>query len=530
MIPTIDYNALLSGMFETNKALGQLNYPEQWARLREAEAQRDEATRNRQIQQDYQNALLQQMQVPQYRDVPISQAKYLQQQNALAPKMQLQPAPKGMTTDAAQAFQAEQQAMIQKQREQEAAARYQQLKAAGQLPTQREEIPYQPTTFGGAYATQEFEKFKEQRAEAIDKAYQRQAAPLQKQLELMEKHADKYVGPEGDVSAHFAAMSRMAGSAAQQYPNNPYFKELEQTYRGMAESGLKVVPKGTSKEPKTEEYTLPVGQDMDEWIKEQDVSKSWANDAARRDAVRISNYAKTLSPKERKIYLEKFKARRDQDGNIYGVSQKEDKAPAQVLKMVMPGAQKPRAIYQQVTGVPGMTFNKETGEYAIKVKGKSIPVGDSERVAQERENFRQRITEASVRGGVQTAKYVAAADTYDKEITEIIDLRNKVAAKLPDMKFTTLNAAQQWWGTKTSDKEINELKRRTKLLADTLSRTMGGTGGQWAFQLANELLDTSLDAGTFAAVARDHGKTLRNMATAYQSIGKPSSNDPLGIR
>ena len=71
---------------------------------------------------------------------------------------------------------------------------------------------------------------------------------------------------------------------------------------------------------------------MRSWIPTQ----TFANKQAKRDAEIIAEKYDKMTPKERAIYRDSVLVSRDQDGNVYGVSEKEAPAPGPVIKNYFP--------------------------------------------------------------------------------------------------------------------------------------------------------------------------------------------------
>jgi hypothetical protein len=183
----------------------------------------------------------------------------------------------------------------------------------------------------------------------------------------------------------------------------------------------------------------------------------------------------------------------------------------------------------------GAYFDKSTRQWKMPTQqGDMVLTG--EQVKQLNVDLRQEKAEAAQRGGSQTANVDAANKLYNENLPEIIALREKVAKKglLPDTQFKDLNGVKQWIGMKTSDPDVVELQGKVKLMADNLQKTLGGSqGGEWAFKVADTLLDPSYQADAFKRRMESHGKDLKRLATIRKSFGKdntPIKADPLGIR
>jgi len=136
---------------------------------------------------------------------------------------------------------------------------------------------------------------------------------------------------------------------------------------------------------------------------------------------------------------------------------------------------------------------------------------------------------AAQRGGMRSANVQTAYDVFAKEAPELASLRAKVQAKglLPE-GIKDIGALNQWVGKKINDPDVAELQKKTKLLADTLQRTIGGTqGGQWAFEVAADILDPTYDTKAFSRILQSHTKTFARMAEAYKNFGKePAVSSP----
>lgn len=148
---------------------------------------------------------------------------------------------------------------------------------------------------------------------------------------------------------------------------------------------------------------------------------------------------------------------------------------------------------------------------------------------------KQMNAEARQRGGARTQNVDSAYKMFSQEAPELISLRNKVQAKglLPG-NITDINALNQWIGKKVSDPDVVLLQKKTKFLADSLQRTIGGTqGGQWAFEVAADILNPTYSPQAFAGIVNSHKQAMLRMRDALKSFGKdnapPTGKDPLGI-
>ena len=92
---------------------------------------------------------------------------------------------------------------------------------------------------------------------------------------------------------------------------------------------------------------------------------------------------------------------------------------------------------------------------------------------------------------------------------------------LPDTQFTDLNQINLWLGEKTSDPDVLELKGKVKLMADNLQKTIGGgQGGQWAFEVADTLLNPAYQGPGFERRMKSHGSDLSALAASRRGFGK----------
>lgn len=133
-----------------------------------------------------------------------------------------------------------------------------------------------------------------------------------------------------------------------------------------------------------------------------------------------------------------------------------------------------------------------------------------------------KVAKAKVPGTMRAASVVTASNVMNQEVPEIINLRQVVKAKnlLPTGGIKSLEAFNQWVGAETSDPDTALLKKKVKMLADNLQRTIGGSqGGQWAFEVAADILNPAYDTPAFTNIVLSHTKTLQRMAKAYQTYG-----------
>jgi hypothetical protein len=134
-----------------------------------------------------------------------------------------------------------------------------------------------------------------------------------------------------------------------------------------------------------------------------------------------------------------------------------------------------------------------------------------------------KVAEAKVPGSQRAASVRTAATVMKQEVPEIISLRGIVKAKnlLPTGGFKDLESVNQWVMAKASDPDTALLKKKVKMLADNLQRTIGGSqGGEWAFKVAADILDPSFDTPAFTRIVNSHTETLNRMANAYKNYGK----------
>ncbi len=174
--------------------------------------------------------------------------------------------------------------------------------------------------------------------------------------------------------------------------------------------------------------------------------------------------------------------------------------------------------YQSGPLPPGVTFNRKTNTYYSN----GVPL-TGDQVNSMGLDYAQAKSEASQRGGATSANINAANDLYQKNLPRLIELRKKVAAKglLPDTQFSDINAMNQWLSEKSSDPDVVELKGKVKLQADNLQKTLGGAqGGEWAFKVADSLLNPSYQGAAFERRLRSHGEDLAELAQSRRSFGR----------
>jgi len=136
---------------------------------------------------------------------------------------------------------------------------------------------------------------------------------------------------------------------------------------------------------------------------------------------------------------------------------------------------------------------------------------------------KEAMSQAVQRGGATTSNVVAAVKMYTQEAPELIELRERVREKglLPESGFKDIGALNQWLGAKTNDQDTALLQKKTKFLADSLMRVIGGSqGGEWAFKVASDILDPSYSPEAFSGIVNSHGEAMIRMAKARTSFGK----------
>lgn len=136
---------------------------------------------------------------------------------------------------------------------------------------------------------------------------------------------------------------------------------------------------------------------------------------------------------------------------------------------------------------------------------------------------KEKLAQASQRGGATTANVTAAVKMYKLEAPEIIELREVVKEKglMPEEKFKDMGELNQWLDRKLNDPDAALLQKKTKFLADSLMRVIGGTqGGEWAFKVASDILDPSYSPDVFANIVNSHGLAMERMGWARKDFGK----------
>lgn len=105
---------------------------------------------------------------------------------------------------------------------------------------------------------------------------------------------------------------------------------------------------------------------------------------------------------------------------------------------------------------------------------------------------------------------------------DLIALMDKVASKsaLP-VNIRTFNALDQWAKEESGDPDVAEFKGRVLFLSESLQRTFGGgQGGEWAFELAKDLINPTLAPDAFARRVTAHAEDLNLVASNWKQFGK----------
>lgn len=142
--------------------------------------------------------------------------------------------------------------------------------------------------------------------------------------------------------------------------------------------------------------------------------------------------------------------------------------------------------------------------------------------AQISQDILQGRTETKQRAGVRAVSVTAASQLYDFNMPRLIELRQKIvdSGYLPPNNFKTFNAFDQWTQEQVSDPDVAEFKGKVLLISEALQRTFAsGQGGEWAFKLAQDLLDGSLAPEAFERRLRSHGEDLRAMVASLRTFG-----------
>jgi len=142
---------------------------------------------------------------------------------------------------------------------------------------------------------------------------------------------------------------------------------------------------------------------------------------------------------------------------------------------------------------------------------------------------------ARVPANQRASSIIGSAKLLDKEVPEIVALRYKVAGqtvteaakgmpKMSEFKVKDLNKLRQWAGEKTSDPDVALLRKKVLLLSESLQRIMGSSqGGEWAFNVASDILDPSFSPEAFEKVAYSHKKMLLRLAKTYVNFPQVAS-------
>lgn len=170
-----------------------------------------------------------------------------------------------------------------------------------------------------------------------------------------------------------------------------------------------------------------------------------------------------------------------------------------------------------ISSVPGMFFDKSTGKFIKDGKELNGPEIKSLGV-----DYKQALGEATRRTSQQAQALNTANDTFQREAPELARLRQIVADKgLMPSEFKDINALGMWMAEKVSDPDLIELKKKTTLLADALQKTIGGSqGGQWAFEVAVDILNPTYSPEAFNRILNSHARTLAGMATSARTFGE----------
>ncbi len=145
----------------------------------------------------------------------------------------------------------------------------------------------------------------------------------------------------------------------------------------------------------------------------------------------------------------------------------------------------------------------------------------------------EKTSAARQRGGPMAAQINAANDLYQENLPKVIALRNIVAQKglLPDSPLTDINALNQWLQAKYSDPDLVELQGKVKLMADNLQKTIGGgQGGEWAFKVADTLLNPTYQGAAFERRMRSHGQDLVTLSKSRRNFGKTPVTESTPIK
>jgi len=167
-------------------------------------------------------------------------------------------------------------------------------------------------------------------------------------------------------------------------------------------------------------------------------------------------------------------------------------------------------------------INSRTGKLfaAMEIASPGIEfAGVSEKILESRTATRQR-------EGVRSASLQAASQLYDVNTPKLLELRKIVAAKnaLPK-NIKAFNSLDQWAREETGDPDVAEFKGKVLLLSEALQRTFAsGQGGEWAFELAKTLIDSSLPPEAFERRLKTHREDLHAMVAQYKTLGKSQAD------
>lgn len=136
-------------------------------------------------------------------------------------------------------------------------------------------------------------------------------------------------------------------------------------------------------------------------------------------------------------------------------------------------------------------------------------------------------TEARQRAGIRAVNLTAASQLYDTNMPKLLELRQTVADKgyLPKGPIKSFHALDQWAGEQVSDPDVAEFKGNVLLVSEALQRTFAsGQGGEWAFELAKQLIDPALAPEAFERRVRSHSEHLRIMTASLRTFGKTQAD------
>lgn len=163
--------------------------------------------------------------------------------------------------------------------------------------------------------------------------------------------------------------------------------------------------------------------------------------------------------------------------------------------------------------------NSRTGklfaQLEIRSPGRTDYAGMSQDILEARTAARQR-------GGPRAAQFTTVSQLFNAVTPDLIALRDKVASKgaLP-VNIRTFNALDQWAKEESGDPVVAEFKGRVLFLSESLQRTFGGgQGGEWAFELAKDLINPTLAPDAFARRVTAHAEDLNLVASNWKQFGK----------